>query len=195
MERAIKAEKAHFHIISHRPSSEELQEDVLINEISYRTKRDIPPTDQTLPEVTENVAEETKTTKKTKTRKHKANKSVTVTKYNMDGEVYALRVKETPVTSEASNDTKPSGSCQVYNVKKSYPCESPESESLLVAARRRAGKKKSKKQEQEKTKPNDAPNSTTAKARVHVQTSSFKKREVDNSDVPENFMPSIEDLY
>ncbi|KAL0821173.1 hypothetical protein ABMA28_005792 [Loxostege sticticalis] len=180
MERAMKAFKYHKHMINTRPSAEELQEDVLTNEIMYRTKRDIVPTDETMV----STADDKKTTKKTRNKKNKTNRAVVVTKYNIDGEVYALKVKET--MNNEQNESKGASTCQVYSVKKSFPCDSAEGESLLTSAKRKANKRKAKK-EQDKT----STTSTTQK----TQTSVFRKREVDNSQVPENFMPSIEEMY
>ncbi|XP_063829804.1 uncharacterized protein LOC135079146 [Ostrinia nubilalis] len=177
MERAIRAYKVHNHIISNRPSAEELQEDVLTNEISYRTKRDIAPTSETIIP----TSTEAKTTKKFRAKKNKINRAVMVTKYNIDGDVYALKVKEQ--LNADQNDTK---TCQVYSVKRSFPCDSAEGEALLSSARRKANKRKAKK-EQDKT--------STTPTTQKTQTSVFRKREVDNSQMPENFMPSIEELY
>lgn len=192
MEQAIKAYQQHNRIMINRPSAEDLQNDVLSNEISYRTKRDLKPTDQTVVESkveTIDAKDEKKGSKKRTKNNNK--KAVSVTKYSMDGDVYALRVQETQ-SSDGNNGTRPLATCKIYNVKRSYPCDSVETDALLAAARKRAYKKVAKKQEQEKV------NSSTTKTttpRVRVQTSLFRKREVDNSQVPENFMPSIEELY
>lgn len=113
----------------------------------------------------------------------KQEKSVTaaVTRYTKDRKVFAIEVKET--IGDITN-------CQVYSVKKSLPCDSG---SHIISASKRNNSRKSKK--------------VIGNAPVHTEgvsvfsetpesmVAAYKKREADNSHVPESFMPSIEELY
>uniref|UniRef100_A0A2A4K3N0 HMA domain-containing protein n=1 Tax=Heliothis virescens TaxID=7102 RepID=A0A2A4K3N0_HELVI len=178
MERAIKAYKSHYYILKSRPRSDELQEEVLKKRLlqANRKKREAAT-------ATEKYASKTKRTKPKKT------KSVSVTKYNVDGDVYALKVKETntQVNAEQLNDTQVS-TCRVYSVKKSFPCDTPDADSFLTVAKRKVNKKSKKEKERHKV-------ATTTTEKPHFLAPAFRKRQVDNSQVPENFMPSIEELY
>ncbi|KAF9823842.1 hypothetical protein SFRURICE_013379 [Spodoptera frugiperda] len=185
MERAIKAYKSQYHVLKSRPRSDELHEEVLRNRYVYsvRNKREIA---KETPQTT------TPKTKRSKSKK-KATKSVTVTKY-VDGEVYALKVKETntQVNAEQNNVTH-STTCQIYSVKKSYPCDSPESITFLAIAKRKVNKKMKK--DKERQRLNSLITTTTTTEKPSFLAPAYKKRHVDNSQVPENFMPSIEELY
>ncbi|CAH1637299.1 unnamed protein product [Spodoptera littoralis] len=189
MERAIKAYKAQYHIIKSRPRPDELHEDVLRTRYTYsvRNKREI-----TKPFETTQQQTTTSKPKRSKSKK-KATKSVTVTKY-VDGEVYALKVKETntQVNVEQNNVTHAT-TCHIYSVKKSYPCDSPESNAFLTIAKRKVNKKMKK--EKERHRLNSIITTTSTTEKPHFLAPAFRKRHVDNSQVPENFMPSIEELY
>lgn len=184
MERAIKAYKSHYYIVKNRPRSDELHEEVLKHRHhgkgkSMRNKREINTSVSPVPKL-----------KRTKSKK-KASKSVTVTKYNVDGEVYGLKVRETNtvVNAEQQNDTQ--STCQVYSVKKSFPCDTPEGESFLTVTKRKATKKNKREKDRNKVDVS----TTTTTIRPHFNAPLFRKRQIDNSQVPENFMPSIEEMY
>ncbi|XP_063382986.1 uncharacterized protein LOC134669395 [Cydia fagiglandana] len=85
----------------------------------------------------------------TKTKKSHVSKSknVTVTKYNIDGQIYAIKLREKNST-QAENQQGDDRSCQVFSVRKYYPCESPKAESIFTNAKRKANKanRRSKKQ-------------------------------------------------
>lgn len=113
-------------------------------------------------------------------RKIKEGKSImgTVTKYTKERKVFAIKVKEI-----IENDRT---SCKLYSVKKSLPCESGLD---IISASKRSTNKKSKKITE------IVPTNTATTERVQLKTSVYKKREVDNSQVSESFMPSIEEMY
>ncbi|XP_047029244.1 uncharacterized protein LOC124636988 [Helicoverpa zea] len=177
MERAIKAYTSHYHIVKTRPQYDELHEEVLKKRIlqADRKKRETQSTTE-------------KYSTKIKRSKTKKTKAVSVTKFNVDGEVYALKIKETntQVSPDQQNDTQVS--CQVYIVKKSFPCDAPDAETFLMVAKRKVNKKNKRDKER-----NKAAASTTESP--HFMAPAFRKRQVDNSQVPENFMPSIEEFY
>ncbi|KAJ8714587.1 hypothetical protein PYW07_002812 [Mythimna separata] len=172
MERAIKAYTTHHNIVKTIPSTDELHDQVL--RLRSRNRRD-SQTDNT-----------TTKTKKNKSKK-KATKSVTVTKYNVDGNVFALKVKETNMVAsgDRQNVTQVS-TCQVFSVQNSFPCDSAEGESFLTNAKRKVSKKSKKVKDVNK-------DATTSKP--HFNAPAFRKRQIDNSEIPDNFMPSIEDFY
>lgn len=177
MERAIRAYKMQTRYLSSRLASEELHNDIIPNFISGRTKRDV----QT---ATKHDSKKEKTTKNKKTKREKVHRKVTVTKYTINGDVYALRVKE---TAGAVEDNQPLGtSCLMYSVKKSFPCDSPEGY-LLATENTKINKKTKKTAEKIKT----VPQPTTEKAQPRL---SYRKRQVDNTQIPENVMPSIEEF-
>ncbi|CAH0687770.1 unnamed protein product [Spodoptera exigua] len=187
MERAIKAFKAHYHVVEARPRADELYEEVLKNRyiFSNRNKRETPKIVET-PQTTT-----TSKPKRSKTKK-RATKSVTVTKY-VDGDVYALKVKETNTqVSVDQNNVTHTTSCQIFSVKKSYPCDSPDSVAFLTTARRKLNKRMKKEKEANRIDPLTT---TTTTDKPHFLAPAFRKRHVDNSQVPENVMPSIEELY
>ncbi|KAG6441564.1 hypothetical protein O3G_MSEX001884 [Manduca sexta] len=175
MERAIKADKINLHMVDNRPSAEELQTDVLSERHNFDRHRE-----------KRNLANDTVKLKKVKSKRNKVLKAVIVTKLKVDEQLYALKVKETITqTGEQLKDMKStSTTCQVYDVKNSFPCDTPEAEILLTVAKQRVNKK-SKKQKEKRTVP----------ATTHKIVPLFRKRQVDHSQVPENFMPSIEDIY
>ncbi|CAF4826683.1 unnamed protein product [Pieris macdunnoughi] len=129
---------------------------------------------------------ETKGEKKSK--KTKAKKSVSVIKYNENGEIYALKVKETnnQLISEPNVTRAISTTCQVYSIQKSLPCESPEADLILTASKRKTNKKNKKVQGKRET------NVPTEEA---VIASMFRKRHVDNSELQEHYMTSLEEMY
>ncbi|CAH4022384.1 unnamed protein product [Pieris brassicae] len=129
---------------------------------------------------------ETKGEKKSK--KSKAKKSVSVIKYNENGEIYALKVKETnnQLISEPNVTRAISTTCQVYSIQKSLPCESPEADLILTASKRKTNKKNKKVQGKRET------NVPTEEA---VIASVFRKRHVDNSELQEHYMTSLEEMY
>lgn len=182
MERAIKAYKTHNNIIKTLRNPDELHEQVLhLKSKRNRNKRNANKS-----------TTEKNTTSKVKRTKPKKTKTITVTKYNVDGDVFALKVKETNMLggSDQQNDTQVLSTCQVFSVKKSFPCNTPEGESFLTVAKRKVNKKNKKAKKEKEANQTGA---TTMKA--HFAAPAFRKREVDNSQVPDNFMPSIEDLY
>ncbi|KAJ8718515.1 hypothetical protein PYW08_002752 [Mythimna loreyi] len=176
MERAIKAYTTHHHIIKTIPSTDELHEQVL--SLGTRNRRD-----------SSTPAEHTTSKSKKNKSKKKATKAVTVTKYNVDGDVFALKVKETNIVGSADqqNETQVS-TCQVFSVKKSFPCDSPDGESFLTNAKRKGSKKSKKDKDANK-------DTATTTSKPHFMAPAFRKRQIDNSQVPDNFMPSIEDFY
>jgi hypothetical protein len=173
MDNAIKAYNNHIRMQNNRPSAEELRDD-LTNEVNVRIKRDLMSGEKI-----------EFTPKKTKSKKNKPQKTVTVTKYNVDNEVYALKVKETHVSVEKQDGIAVT-TCQVYSVKKSFPCESLEGDALLSSVKRKTNKKKIKREQK---------NTFSSTVKSPTRTSVFKKREVDNTEVPDNSMSSIEDIY
>lgn len=179
MERAMKAYITHYNIVKTTPSFDELHDHVLQFKTTYRNKRD-----------TETTAENTGIKIKRTKPKKKPIKSVTVTKYNVDGDVFALKVKETNVANtDIQNDTQAS-TCQIFSVKKSFPCDTAEGESLLTIAKRKISKKNKKIKDTNRTDV-----TATPKAKAHFLAPAFRKRQVDNSQVPDNFMTSLEEFY
>ncbi|XP_059061534.1 uncharacterized protein LOC131854436 [Achroia grisella] len=183
MERAIKTHMGKTHIESQRTKVEDLQYDMLTNEINgVRSKRSVNSTEYSKKYI--------KNENKGKYKKNRTHKYITVTKYDINDEVYALKVKEinTQLITERQSDTMISETCQIYSVKKSFLCDSREGDTFLTAAKRKANKKKPR-------KVVDKNKSSTTTQKAKLATLVFKKREVDNSQIPENFMPSVEDLY
>ncbi|CAH2087473.1 unnamed protein product [Euphydryas editha] len=125
--------------------------------------------------------------KKTKKNKSKNNRFVTITKYNEKERVYALKVIEsnTQVLSDPRNKNK-TNTCQIYSVKKSFPCESPEADLILKESKRKINKKNKKEHKRDK---NVSAVKTTVIAPV------FRKRQIDESQAPEQIMPSVEEFY
>lgn len=182
MKRALKAQRTHSYL-RNRTASKEMPHEVLTNKIPRRSKRDIGA--PTLPEL------DTNKDKKIKPKKSKSQKSVTVTKYNFDGEVFALKVKEANSTIDDLNEKLYGVSCQVYSINKSYPCDSPEGDLIVTAAKRKMNKKDKK--------DKDITTKITTKPDILINSAGFRKRQVDsnyqNSQLPENVMPSIEEFY
>ncbi|KAJ0175091.1 hypothetical protein K1T71_009232 [Dendrolimus kikuchii] len=176
MERAIRAYKSNLHHLD-RPTIEELQEEVL--EYRYfnfnRDKRD-----------TDSTEKHESATEQLKTRNQRVHQFIDVKKYNINGEVYALKINESNIIDVKFSKGKTSDAlCHVYSIKKYFPCNTPEAELLLTVSKRKANKKNKK----EKIKSVV----TTTEKKVSIPV--FRKRHVDNSQVPENVMPSIEELY
>ncbi|CAG4935362.1 unnamed protein product [Colias eurytheme] len=180
MERAVNAHKIHNHVVNTQMNTDRFQDNTYTNQENIiRERRSVK---------FDNVP---KIEKKPKKSKPKRNKSVSVIKYNENGEIYALKVKETSnqLIADQQNVTKSfsSTTCQVYSVQQSLPCESPEADLILTATKRKTNKKNKKVQGKKET------NVPTEKATLI--TSVFRKRHVDNSQVPENFMTSLEEMY
>lgn len=123
-----------------------------------------------------------------KSKKTKGKKSVSVIKYNENGEIYALKVKETnnQLVTERNVTKAISTTCQVYSIQKSLPCESPEADLILTASKRNTNKKNKKVQGKREA------NVPTEEA---VIASVFRKRHVDNSELHEHYMTSLEEMY
>lgn len=174
MERAIKAYKTQNENMNNKDTTTGVQKYLIDTryEINDRPKRDL----------------DTETKPRRNKMKKKSNKTITVTKYNIGGSVYGLKVKERAVQGSEPNNNVTS-TCHVYSVKKTYDCNSPESEVFLSVAKRNVHKKSKK----EKAAENSTPATTTEKA--HFMVPSFKKRQVDQSEMAENFEFSIEETY
>lgn len=116
-------------------------------------------------------------------KKTKKTKSISITKYNEKEKIYALKVME-PKTQVSSNihDKNNTMTCQIYSVKKSFPCESPEADLFLKESKKKINKRNKKENKREK---NVSP----------VKTTVFRKRQIDESQAPEQIMPSIEEFY
>ncbi|XP_049872150.1 uncharacterized protein LOC126370996 [Pectinophora gossypiella] len=171
MERAIRAHKLAGYQ-KDRPDSMELHNDILKGRV-IRERRSA------------NDSSQDKGDKKNKTKRAKAHRSITVTKYNIAGEVHALKVKE----SNPTNDETKVGSCEVYKVSKSYACNSPDGEAILSAAKRKNNKKNKKDKDKQQF------STTTGAPRSPQSVPVFRKRQIEKFQIPENVMPSIEEFY
>lgn len=169
MERAMKAQKPHIHMMDPRISSENFQDDRNMIEASRRDKR---------------KAKSENTSAKTKRSKSKRNKGVTLTKYNDNGRIYALKIKETNLAQELYNKTVTT--CKVFTVQKSFSCDSPEANLILIDSKKRANKKGRKGHRKRETK---------VIKHTTVNTPVYGKRNIDDSHVQEQIMPSIEEMY
>ncbi|XP_063368201.1 uncharacterized protein LOC134656574 [Cydia amplana] len=118
----------------------------------------------------------------TKTKKSYVSKTknVTVTKYTIDGQIYAIKLRERN-TTQAENQ-QGDRSCQVFNVRKYYPCESPKAELILANARIKTNKANRRSKKQTK--------STLTTDKPQSQTLVFRDKLL-----AEPFMTSIEELY
>lgn len=177
MERALKAHR----YSKYRADSEELQTDLLTNKITLqRSKRYVASTPPT----------EGKKEKKGK-KKNKAHKTIIVTQYNVDGEVYALKVKESTPGSDDTEDG--SGGCQVYSVNKVMSCKTPEGDEFIANVKKNGNRKDNRHKERIRDEE-DVTSSTTSRALLE---SIFRKRQTDEirSQMPENVMSSVEDFY
>ncbi|CAB3244653.1 unnamed protein product [Arctia plantaginis] len=175
MGRAVHKYKAHAEL-KKKTVNTELREELLSNKFEFKNR--IKREDDITTTITSALP------KKTKSKK-KSTKSVTVTKYNIDGEVYGLKVKETKAHTVDQSDNE-SSMCRIYSVKKSYDCDTPESESFL-ASKRKVNKKNKKEKEKSTTL------STTPQA--YFSSPSYRKRHIDPSEMPENIELSMEDVY
>lgn len=180
MERAIKAYKTHYHIVKQRPRTDELRQEVLKNR--YGKGKRIKRESKTTRKETQTP---TPTTIATKARKSKPKKkTVSVTKYNVDGEVYAVKVNETNTQANTANQNDSTvTTCQLFSVTKTALCDTPEAYTVLLPPKRKSVKKKDSK----KIKPRTP--------EPHFMIPSFRKRQVDNTQEPDNFMSSIEESY
>lgn len=182
MERAIKAHR----YSKYRPDSEELHSDLLTNTITiHRNKRYVTPT----PTI------EGRKEKKGK-KKSKVHKTIIVTQYNVDGEVYALKVKESLPGSDHDDG---SAACQVYSVNKVMACNSPEGDAFIANVKRNANKKEKKQKERIEDEEDMSPRTTTTTTTTTraPMKSLFRKRQTDEirSQMPENVMSSVEEFY
>ncbi|XP_053612034.1 uncharacterized protein LOC128676113 [Plodia interpunctella] len=191
MDRSIKAQFTYNQAKKFHPSAKELHEDLLRHKVvDNRFKRDVAKKD---------AKKDNKLS--TKHKEIKPSKQATVTKYDVNGSIYALKIKDIDESGLIKDDTI----CEIYSVKKSVACDSPEVDTLLIGAR----KERKKMQVNKTTASHRPPNSklpllkaaatwsstkTTAKTTPPTTPETiFKKREMDNSDAPD-FMPSIEEM-
>lgn len=126
------------------------------------------------------------TDKKSKKLKFKRNKTVSIIKYNNSGKIYALKVKEIQTNAPKNNSIT---TCQVYSIQKHFPCESPDADLLLTASKRKINKTSKKKRSKRQKNVSDT------KTTVIAPAAAFRKSHVDSSQVPEQIMPSIEEIY
>ncbi|XP_064072999.1 uncharacterized protein LOC113398728 [Vanessa tameamea] len=169
MERAIKSHKVQNQIDLLK--NEQFHSELVDQEINKRNKRKT------------NASAQRKIDKKIKKSKSK-NKSVTIIKYNDNERIFALKIIETNKHVLLDQQTNNTMTCQVYSVKKSFPCETPEADLILNESKTKINKNKKSKREQ--SKKNEK---TTVIAPV------FRKRQIDDSQAPEQIMPSIEEIY
>ncbi|KAJ2949527.1 hypothetical protein O0L34_g15448 [Tuta absoluta] len=118
--------------------------------------------------------------KEHKGKKQKKSKTVAVTKYNRDGKVNVLKVKETPLDETQST-------CNVYSVTKYYTCQSPEGASLLASVKKTKSKRDKTMSTSTKTE-NPYPGPTALHKKRDTSNLSY-----DNSQIPDNVMPSFEE--
>lgn len=191
MERALRVHKVHSNKLSDRPILDDLQKELLRNSVNsehgHKYKRD----------VTAALKEGTKKEKRSKIKKHKHQKTVAVTKYALDNVTYALQVKENNVSGDIET-------CQVYTVKKHVPCDTPEGKLLMDVSKMKARKNLKKPNEDEehekedhdkkqrKSRSNDDVEPYSETDRLEVLN---RRREVDDGQIPENVMSSVEDFY
>lgn len=166
MERAIRAHKIRDSGMKSHISVEDFEGLVKLDGNS-RKKRKVSSTD---------------VPKKNKKSKPKKNKSATVLKYFQDEKIYALKIKESNVFADQQNISKTDTTCQVYSVINVVPCQTPEANAILALTKKH-------KKEQNKKKTGITRLETTQ------VTPTLKKREIDDSQIAEHYMPSIEDLY
>lgn len=163
MQRAIKSHKTYKNL---KVDGENFHDELFNRERNIRDKRK------------SNDSVQGKLDKKTK-----KTKSISITKYNEKEKIYALKVME-PKTQVSSNirDKNNTMTCQIYSVKKSFPCESPEADSFLKESKKKTNKRNKKENKREKNMS-------------AVKTTVFRKRQIDESQAPEQIMPSIEEFY
>ncbi|XP_046966837.1 uncharacterized protein LOC124534854 [Vanessa cardui] len=172
MERAIKSHKVNNQIDLIK--NEQFNNELVDQEVNTRNKRKT------------NANALRKVDKKTKKNKSK-NKSVTIIKYNDNERIFALKIIETNKNMLLDRQTNNTTTCQVYSVKKSFPCETPEADLILKESKTKINKNKKSKREQNKKNASDV--KTTVIAPV------FRKRQIDDSQAPEQIMPSVEEIY
>ncbi|XP_072938283.1 uncharacterized protein [Epargyreus clarus] len=183
MEQAIKAHKVHSHMNTETKVNDVPNEiDNHVESTTSRNKRNL------VPDLQLNVV---KKAKKSKGKKNK-NKTFSVTKYSDEGKIYALKVKEaTPLTSDQQNQTKASVTkCQMYRVKEYFSCDSPDADLILKEAKQKINKTSIK---EKGKKEINLPVENKEKDRIIAPM--FAKRHADESQISENFMPSIEEIY
>lgn len=185
MERAIKAYKDNLYVSENQLSSNVFHNSILGNNYkinNFRVERD---TDNAT------IALDVKGITAKLNSKNKVYKSMTVTKYNINGVVYALKVKGTNKQNnfnEKKNTKMASSDCQIYRIKKTFACDSSDAE-LFMANVKEKTKKERRSQRIKKGKRIKFAITTTSEI-----TTMYRKRNVDNSQVPENVMTSIEDF-
>lgn len=103
--------------------------------------------------------------------------SATIAKYTKNRKIFAIEIK-------AKNKKDLTDSCKVYTVKKSLPCESKVN--LTSTAKRRITKR---------NKNTGGPIIVSTTKKVKAINLGLNELEADNFYVPENYMPSIENLY
>ncbi|XP_063539656.1 uncharacterized protein LOC134748796 [Cydia strobilella] len=118
----------------------------------------------------------------TKTKKSNVSKSknVTVTKYNIDGQIYAIKLRER--NSTQTENQHEDRSCQVFSVRRYYPCDSPKAELIFTNARRKVNKANRRSKKQTK--------SILTTDKPQPQSLAFRDKLL-----AEPFMTSIEELY
>lgn len=179
MERALKANKySHY-----RPDSEELHSDLLTNTITVQRSKRF---------VTSTPSADGRKEKKGK-KKSKMHKTIIVTQYNVAGEVYALKVKESLPGSDNTEDG--SGACQLYSVDNVMRCDTPEGDVFLANGKQNAIRKNKKPKESTRDEEDVSMRyQTTTRA---PSKSEFRKRQSDDvrGQMPENVMSSVEEFY
>ncbi|XP_061720062.1 uncharacterized protein LOC133527181 [Cydia pomonella] len=149
----------------HMPSSDFILNDIIENYHQYKVERN---------------KRDTEVPTKTKKSNVSKSKNVTVTKYNIDGQIYAIKLRERNFTQ--TENQQGDRSCQVFSVRKYYPCDSPKAELIFTNARRKANKSNRRTKKQTKnTLTTDKPQS---------QSLTFRDKLL-----AEPFMTSIEELY
>ncbi|XP_045775726.1 uncharacterized protein LOC123874442 [Maniola jurtina] len=185
MERAMKAHKSRTHMMDPRISLENFQDDRnMIDERRDKRKAEWAAS---------NV-------KKSKRSKPKNNKGITLMKYNHNGKIYALKINETNSVLDVHNNSETIMTCQVYSVKKSVSCESPEANLILTGSRKKTTKKGKKGYGKRETKSVEPMKLIEAVKRAEstktvIIAPVYRKRNVDDSQVPEQIMYSIEEMY
>ncbi|XP_050350409.1 uncharacterized protein LOC126773501, partial [Nymphalis io] len=117
MERAIKSHKVQNHIDFIK--KENFRNEFVTRKINTRNKRKT------------NANSQRRVDKRTKKSKSKNNKLVTVIKYNENERIFALKIIETNKQVLSDQHTNKTTTCQVYSVKKYYPCETLEADLIL----------------------------------------------------------------
>ncbi|XP_034833427.1 uncharacterized protein [Maniola hyperantus] len=188
MERVMKTHvKSHIHMMDPRISSENFQDDR--NNMIDGSRRD-----------KRKVEWGASSVKKSKRSKPKKNKRISLMKYNDNGKIYALQINETNSVLGVYNNSETIMTCQVYSVKKSVSCESPEANLILTGSRKKTNKKGKKGYGKRDTKSVDPMKLIEAVKRAEPTKTVliapvYRKLNIDDSHVPEQIMYSIEEMY